>query len=210
MLQLEKELRDRSTTAAIRGAQDQAAQAFDAWSAATAAGNNSAIEIFFAWQSDYKTSRNQIDDALKRMVKECNGGWHPMRPMVVTSATEVGDGAVRIDSALMEKIQRARLFVGDVTPILGSDLDLYPNPNVLIEVGYALASKAPGEVILVEHARSEAAIPGDPKDGARMPFDIDHVQRIRYAKPADLRRRLLAEAQAALKRLGLLQPDGET
>lgn len=160
------------------------------------------IGVFFAWQSDFGTSRNNIQDALSRLEEEA-AGWALVAPLIVEQAVEPKDGAVRIDSTLQDKIANADLFVGDITPVYAYDGKLCPNPNVLIEVGFALASLAAPQVVLIERARDGETIPGDGVRGT-LPFDIRQVHRIRYTEPKDLRRSLVGHVRERLRVLGLL------
>lgn len=157
------------------------------------------IRVFYAWQSDYPTSRNQIGDALERVAARLNERGGAPR-IVITTAVDLGDGAVRIDSVLQEKIVDADAFVGDVTPVLRQGGRLYPNPNVLIEVGFALAGKASSRVVLLVYERDPESLPGDAVSADRFPFDIDHVHRIRYKEAATLRKRLQAELETMFAR----------
>ncbi len=168
------------------------------------------FHVYYVWQSDYRESRYAIKDAIDDLVKEVNRGWQPVRPLVIEPETAPGDGAVRIDQRLLDRIQRARLVIADFTPI-GEFCDVRcPNPNVLVEVGYALASKAPAEVILVECERPELDA------SLSFPFDIDKVRRIRVgtvdgstrSETKDvLRTRLGDELEALLIRVGWTRAD---
>ncbi len=160
--------------------------------------------VFWAWQNDFKPSRNQISDALEWVTGQINKTDEPRFPVVITRATEPTDGAVHIDLQLLERIQEAAVFVGDVTPVVKYAKRLYPNPNVLIEVGYALASKSADEIVLVEHLRDAADIPGEAEGPLSFPFDIDHFKRLRYSEPKELRAAVEAFLRATLAKKGLL------
>lgn len=158
------------------------------------------VSLFFAWQSDFGPSRNQISDALKRLESEA-AQWLMPSPLVIELAVEPEDGAVRIDSSLQDKIARTDLFVADVTPVYRYSGKLCPNPNVLVEIGFALAALAPPQIILIERARDD--VPGDGVPGT-LPFDIRQVHRIRYDQPKELRRALISHVKGRLQALGLL------
>lgn len=160
-----------------------------------------AFRIFYAWQSDHGPSRRHVEDALERIADQANATWKPVVPIIVELATDPGDGAVRIDAVLMAKIARADVVVADITPVSTYENRLVPNPNILIEVGYALAGKGPEQLILVEHAKkTEEWLAVYPR--ARLPFDIDHVHRIAYDVPGSLRTRLERELRTILERRG--------
>lgn len=163
-----------------------------------------AFRIFYAWQSDYGPSRRHLGEALERIVAQANAAWKSVVPIIVELATDPGDGAVRIDAVLMEKIARAELVVADITPVATYENRLVPNPNILIEVGYALAGKGAEQLILVEHtAKTDAWLADYPR--ARFPFDIDHVHRVAYDSPSSLRKRLEKEIRTVLERRGYVK-----
>ena len=160
------------------------------------------IVVFLVWQGDYSTSRNQIGSALKELVDRLNKENVAARPLRIDAAVDVGDGAVRIDQNLLDRILGADVVVADVTPVYRAFGRLTPNPNVLLEVGYALASKKPHEIFLIEGKRTPDEIPGDSQPATQLPFDIATVHRMSFGEPKYLRSRLGAEFEAFLKRKG--------
>lgn len=154
------------------------------------------IRIFFSWQSEFKPSRNQIGSVLESVVKAINAK-KPVRPLEVIQATSLGDGAVRIDVQLMDLIKRADLVVADVTAVAEDDGRRRVNDNVLIEVGYALASKAPSAVLLL-------CVKRDDIPRGNVAFDISNVHRIEL-DPSDRKGgRVQAEVEAILRKRGWL------
>lgn len=130
--------------------------------------------IFFSWQADVKESRKIIDKALKKAAEELNArhaDWH----VNITSDTRGEDGSPDIEDAVLQKIREAHIFVADITPIAQLEKEgkrkLLPNPNVMIELGYAIRRMdIDKQVILLANERKDA-INYDAKD---MPFDINH------------------------------------
>jgi len=153
------------------------------------------IELFNSWQSEHNPSRTAIGKALRRVIMRVNGLKGLWRPLSIVEATAPGDGAARIDVALLTRIRAAHLFVADLTPVAEHDGRLCPNDNVLVEVGYALASKEPEQIILVSKRRPELE-----SGGARLAFDIAHVRRHPFDAASDLEARLLTEITAILQR----------
>lgn len=98
--------------------------------------------VFYSWQSDLPETRNVIEAALERAIRNLN------RDLTVENALELDQdtrgvaGWPEITSALFDKIDQCEVFVADITPINGpnSDFRITPNPNVLLELGYALAT----------------------------------------------------------------------
>lgn len=159
------------------------------------------IVIFNAWQSEYNPSRTKINEALEWVVDRFNKGSNIWYPLKVVQATEPGEGALRIDVALQEKIMKADFFVGDMTPVYAYKGRLRVNENVLVEVGFALASKPSSQVILLSRVRSD--VPGDPKH-AKPAFDIAHVRTLCFETSTEARDKLQTELQAALRDRGWL------
>lgn len=78
-------------------------------------------------------------------------------------------GSPNISKSIFDKIFVSDIFVCDVTTINGnapSELRRTPNPNVLIELGYAAATLG-WERILMVHHKHYGQFPSD------LPFDID-------------------------------------
>jgi hypothetical protein len=161
-----------------------------------------ALEIFLAWQSDFGPSRTTIQAVLESVTSELAATEQLVAPLLLTGAVAQGDGAVRIDAKVVEAISRASVFVADLT-VVGRILErLLPNPNVLVEVGYALASLGPNRVILLEAERDQADLPGDGQFAHQFPFDLTTLHRLRFSESADLQRRLHTELRAILVRQG--------
>lgn len=159
------------------------------------------ITVFYVWQSDYNPSRTSIAEKLEEVAARLNGKHKLVVPLRIETAARVGDGATRIDVVLLQRIREADIVVADVTPVCAYDNRLMPNPNVLIEIGYALASRAPEHLMLIaRRARIAELLQQNPD--ARFPFDIDHVNRIEYEAPATLSSRLEAEFETRLRTMG--------
>jgi hypothetical protein len=157
------------------------------------------VEVFDAWQSECKASRNMIEAVLPEVVDALNATAGLVYPLKIVQATAPGDGAIRIDVALQEKIARADFFVGDLTPVYAYGDRLRVNENVLVEVGFALASKDPNQVILLAMKRDD--VPGDATN-AKPTFDIAHVRRHEFKNKDELRRKLRTELEASLRARG--------
>jgi hypothetical protein len=135
--------------------------------------------IFYSWQSDLKSGANRtlIEDALGLAVKELATQTSIVTPerdpaLRVDQATAGVPGAPDIPATILAKIDQAIAVVADVSlinrspartssyggirPIRMQRADQTsratrptPNPNVLVEVGYAMKSLGPENLILV-------------------------------------------------------------
>ena len=98
--------------------------------------------VFYSWQSDLPETRGVIRWALDKATRNLNRDLDLDEPLRVDQDTDGVAGWPDITSALFDKIDRCEVFVADITPINGpeSDFRITPNPNVLLELGYALGT----------------------------------------------------------------------
>ena len=108
--------------------------------------------VFYSWQSDLPnpTNRGFIQQALENAVKTiANDDTVTVEP-VVDRDTQGVAGAPDIASTIFAKITASDIFVADISIISSAEADRpTPNPNVLIELGYALRGLGHERVILV-------------------------------------------------------------
>jgi len=106
--------------------------------------------VFYSWQSDLLngTNRTLIEDALKNAAKEIMNEEADIEA-VIDRDTQGVAGAPNIATAIFEKISSADIFVADVSIIGKAKKRSVPNPNVLIELGYALKALGHERIILI-------------------------------------------------------------
>lgn len=140
------------------------------------------LTIFYAWQSDRpgKTNRNLIKDALTKAIAELNEEAviteDPRDEIEVDHDTRGVPGSPDISATILEKIDQAAVFVCDVTPIAerAGGTGAIPNPNVMLELGYAMKALDSKRIITVMNT----AFGAEPRD---LPFDIKQKSVIKYA-----------------------------
>ena len=161
------------------------------------------VTVFYSWQSDLpsKTNRGLIRDALEGACKDLSAGLE--EPVRVDSDTQGVPGAVDIAATIFEKIEKADVFVADVSIIGTAKLKdeekgrPVPNPNVMIELGYAKRALGVNRVVMVcNTAYGEIE---------RLPFDIRGKSVMAYSfqegedgKPAGPRNELRGKLKAAI------------
>lgn len=130
------------------------------------------MKVFWSWQSDTPAKNNHyfvrdaLEIALEKVAAELDLD-EADRPEV-DHDTKDEPGLVSIVDTIFEKIERAKVFVGDVTYVGATpNGKLLPNPNVMIELGHALTSLGRERIILV----ANKAYGGKPED---LPFDLRH------------------------------------
>lgn len=163
--------------------------------------------VFYAWQSDSpgNTNRNLIEQALKDAIDEIRSDGHlEIDPRLDKDTIGVA-GAPDITATIFEKIETSAVFVADVTIVTSpGSARAIPNPNVLVELGYAIRALGSKRVVLVMNTRF-----GGPD---ALPFDIRQKRVLAYDVPEDApqkapeRRRLQATLVEAL-RLGLAEAE---
>ena len=134
--------------------------------------------VFYSWQSDLPnpTNRGFIQAALERAAKAiANDSSNDDVPIIDRDTKDV-PGAPHIARTILEKVAAADVFVADVSIIHGKEGHRpTPNPNVLIELGYALCSLGDARIVLL---MNEAY--GAPED---LPFDLSHHRVMTYIMP---------------------------
>jgi hypothetical protein len=112
--------------------------------------------IFYAWQSDraQKTHRYLIRDAAKEAVKQVGKDADVEDSPRLDHDTKDIPGTPEIAGTIFAKIQESGAFIADLTFIGATDFHdgdkkLLPNPNVLLELGYAARSIGWDRIICV-------------------------------------------------------------
>ncbi|NDU85378.1 MAG: nucleotide-binding protein [Ferrovum sp.] len=132
--------------------------------------------IFYSWQSDLDSvsNRNLIEEALNRSLKAIRqDGTAAIEPVLDRDTSGV-PGSPSIAHSIFDKISFADVFVADVSIInKGADGRLTPNPNVLIELGYAVGKLGWDRIVLVQNTEY-----GSPDD---LPFDLRGRRIVTYS-----------------------------
>jgi hypothetical protein len=133
--------------------------------------------IFFSWQLDTPPAlgRNFLHSALeaacRALGKEKDVEDASRDPLTVDSDTQGEPGQPPIVETILKKIDAAQLFVADMTYTAQSvDGKHAPNPNVLIEYGWALKGKTHSRIISVMNTAY-----GKPPE-IELPFDLRYAR----------------------------------
>jgi hypothetical protein len=149
--------------------------------------------VFFSWQSDIRAAacRTIIQDALEAAAKTIAADESVAITPVIDRDTQGVPGAPDIGATILTKIDAAAAFVADVT-IVGrtNGGKAMPNPNVLVELGYALSALGWSRIVLVQNTAF-----GEPE---QLPFDLRQKRAITYSSPEDATER--AQARRGLQR----------
>lgn len=140
----------------------------------------SEFKIFFSWQSDLSNNKTT------RFIDECLIAVEDIMKDIVSikpdRATEGLTGSPDITESIFSKIDDAGLFIADLSIVnkfvveseeeAEENRKFTPNPNVLLETGYAARSLGWDRVICLFNQEY-----GNPSD---FPFDIDHRRMTPY------------------------------
>jgi hypothetical protein len=169
--------------------------------------------VFFSWQSDLKPRRSYsgfIKEALEIAIGELNedvaiedaqrpdeaSGDEPQ--LKYDEATAGVSGFPEIATTLFKKIDECRVFVADISIInrkCACDVRPTPNPNVLYELGYAMARRGWENVIPVINTVTLRT--GKVEE---LPFDLRRCRPLRYKfEDGDKRAEALKQLKTSLK-----------
>jgi hypothetical protein len=153
--------------------------------------------IFFCYQSEYPDSGDLLRSTLTTFLDKYN--LKSRVPITLVESHRLSQGPVRLNSTLMRHIRRSLLFIADGTAILETDSDpalLVPNPNVCVEMGYALSAKRPEQILLAQMERSD--LPG------QFPFDLAVQHKLMFKNKTELQKELPKLLDAKLQRFNLV------
>lgn len=132
------------------------------------------FNVFYSWQSDLKENRNSIisciEKAIKLLTKDTNSKLN--LEINLDRDTINNSGSPDIADTILQKIFNSDIFICDVS-IVNNNLvsrilnsRLTPNPNVLIELGYAIRHLGWERIICINNLKYGKT--------EQLPFDIRH------------------------------------
>jgi hypothetical protein len=157
--------------------------------------------VFYSWQSDLapKFNRNLIEDALGRALKAIKRDEAATIEPVLDRDTSGMPGSPAIADTIFNKIATADVFVADVS-IINSGVEgrKTPNPNVLLELGFAISELGWDRILLVGNTAF-----GTPET---LPFDLRGRRVVFYSstdavEKSETRGLLQGRLEAALRNM---------
>jgi hypothetical protein len=137
------------------------------------------MKIFYSWQSDLPNASNRgfIEKALENVAKALrNDRTLNIEPSIDRDTAGVS-GSPEIVSTIFSKIEQADIFISDISIINGADSARpSPNPNVLVETGYALKALGDKRVIMIFNTAFGTV--------EKLPFDLRARRILQYNMPA--------------------------
>ena len=164
--------------------------------------DDKSFTVFYCWQSDLKSAstRSFIEDALGSAIREINQNNSVKLEVDIDRDTQNVPGAPEISASILSKIDSSHAFVADVS-IINHDVAnvrLTPNPNVLLELGYALRSLGDERIVLVMNTAF-----GGPE---KLPFDLSHRRVVKYDSPDDAPERASSKKVLVHKLVAAIKP----
>ncbi len=154
--------------------------------------------VFLCYQQAYPDSSELLREELKSIIEGLNR--RSRLPITLKESNRLSDGPIRLNSSLMRSIRQSLLFIADGTPILElpntQPPQLIPSPNVCVEVGYALESKSPDQILLTQMERSGMS--------GQFPFDLPSQNRLLFKDKTQLHKLLPKAVEAQLQRFNLV------
>lgn len=155
--------------------------------------------IFYSWQSDLpnKINRGFIATCLEKAVKAVSESDLALDFDVDRDTLDVS-GSPDIVATIFQKIDNASLFIADITIVTGGEGQRRsPNPNVLVELGYAAAQLTWDNIICVNNLAFGKI--------EELPFDLRSRRIVTYDLPENLqdkssvKQELVSKLTAAIK-----------
>lgn len=134
--------------------------------------------VFYSWQSDCPNSTNRtfIEDALEKAIKEVSSDIEVLKaerdgPLELDKDTQGVPGIPPITDVIFQKISGAAVFVPDLTLVGKTEKNrLIPNPNVLIEYGWALCALGHSRMVPIMNTAFGKAT------AENLPFNMRHLR----------------------------------
>ena len=154
--------------------------------------------VFYSWQTDHpnRCNRGFIGRALEQAIAGLRRDAELEAAPRLDKDTEGVPGSPDIAATIFEKIDNASAFVADISLVSPEGVRATPNPNVLIELGYAMKALGPDRVVMVANTFF------GPLES--LPFDLRLKRVLAYSQsPEDdakeSREKLRSRLEAALR-----------
>jgi hypothetical protein len=154
--------------------------------------------IFLSHQTECSSASVALRDSLNDTLEDFN--QRSRLPLTLEQSRRPTGEPMRLSSTQMRRIRKSLLFVADGTAIAKVDREqtplVIPNPQVCVEMGYALTSKRREQILLVQMERQD--LPG------QFPFEVPQHQQLLFHHPEDLQKTLPVVLETLLQRFNLM------
>lgn len=133
------------------------------------------LTVFYSWQKSLPNSTNRsfIETALDKAIKGIKSENKLAKDLTIDRDTKNIPGSPNIAQTILDKITNALVFIGDVS-IINNEYPskLTPNPNVLLELGYAIHCHTWDRIICIANTAYSRV--------EDLPFDIRQHRILTY------------------------------
>lgn len=153
--------------------------------------------VFFSYQQEDAIAYDSLLEVLNNTIEELN---KQLRfPLTLDLAERASEGPTRMSDSQLRKIRKSLLFIADVSPLVAVKQEetavLFPHPNVCLEIGYALQTKRPQQILLVTRDRIDLE--------GNFPFDIAQHQQLNFNSVVELAKIIPPMITAMLQKFNL-------
>jgi hypothetical protein len=172
------------------------------------------LTVFYAWQSDSpsRDNRNFIESALEQAFKNLHKAGKVQSSPRLDKDTKDIPGIPDIANTILDKIRVADVFVADVSyvgtcPPKEDETKLLPNPNVMLELGYALSELGWERIALVINTTtgSQEKLPFDLRN-RRWPVAYQLASNAADTERAEEKKKLTKQFEDAIGAIAKLPP----
>ena len=153
--------------------------------------------IFFSHQTEYNPASEIVRSTLDKTITDFNKR-SPV-PLTLEISPRSKDSPLKLSKTQLRYIRRSLLFIADGTPVTRvreeNQSSLLPNPNVCVEIGYALQSKSAGQILLVKMERPDLE--------GQYPFNLPQHQQLGFKTESDLAQTLPGLLDTLLQKFNL-------
>ena len=153
--------------------------------------------IYYSPQSHYPPANEALTDTLNDIIEGI--AERSRIPLSLEITPRSSQSPLRISDSQLNKINKSLLLIADVTPVSnlanGDESKLLIDPNVCVELGYAIRNKDNGQILLVNMERSDLE--------GTAPFDMVGYKQLSFASAARLGKTLPKLVDTLLQRYNL-------
>lgn len=138
------------------------------------------ITIFYSWQSDLPSNKNRIfiENCIKQAIKVVYEKQKNISEIILESDSRNEIGTPDLSLAIFNKINYCDIFIADISLINPKAKErITPNPNVMIELGYAAKTLGWSNILCVYNTEFGKV--------EELPFDIRQRKPIIYNTSRD-------------------------
>jgi hypothetical protein len=149
--------------------------------------------IYLSYQGEYEPASQALRDSLESAIATLNP--RSRLSLSLEESPRPRNAPMRIGASQLRRIRKCLLFVADATPVAtGQHARSLPSPLPCLELGHAIQSKQPNQILLASMARE-----GD----GQPPFELPDYKQLQFATREELQQTLPSLLESLLQRFRL-------